>query len=242
MQVMERFIVEGSDADEAVALGLGWLAERGQTGEEVGVVLPNVPSIDNLKGAIGPERTHGAKADREFSHGGVVVRVLTEKTRPAAFGGALLVPWASEEALERTEVLRPRAICATGWEQGELDRWKAAFGATDLRSGRSVEKPTDAPAAVRGLLATLTDVLHSNDKKRAITGLVAIRDEGIEIDPVVVRAAALEAGWEPRAADRIRDLAEKVAAGRTVQGGEQQLGRKAQRERVASLTSLADEV
>lgn len=104
-----------------------------------------------------------------------------------------------------------------------------------------MDERTEAPPAVRGLVASLADVLHPNDKKRAIAGLVSIREEGTELDPVVVRAAALEAGWEARAADRLRDLTKRVVAGGTVRGGER-LGRKAQRERVASLVSLADEV
>jgi hypothetical protein len=236
---MERFVVDTEGADGgALIVGLSWLVKRGLTGEAAAIIVPTVSSIANLEGAIGKDGVVQAKKNREVRIDAVAVAILTERTAPSTFSGALLVPWASEEMIARAETLGPTAVCATGWVPGDLDGWKSAFAPEDLRIGRSETPTTEVPAAVRGLLAGLVDVLHPNDKKRILTGLLAIRAEGIEIDPPVLRAAALGLGWSQRAADRLRVIAEKVASGAAVRGAER-LGRRQQRELVGRLASVA---
>jgi hypothetical protein len=236
---MERFVVDTEGADEgALATGLSWLVERGRAGEDVAIIVPTVSSIPNLGGAIGKDGVAQAKENREVTIDAVVIAILTARTAPSTFSGALLVPWASEEMVARGEALGPTAVCATGWVPGALDGWKSAFAPEDLRVGAPEAPRREMSAAVRGLLAGLVDVLHPNDKKRVLTGLLAIRAEGIEIDPPVIRAAALELGWSQRAAGRLRAIAEKVTSGAAVRRAER-LDRRQQRELVARLASVA---
>lgn len=64
-----------------------------------------------------------------------------------------------------------------------------------------------------------SDVLHPLDKERAIRTIRALKLTDTPFDPLAIRAEALKSGWQPAAADRLREIAEKFAEGRIVQGG-----------------------
>ena len=234
---MERFVADSSP-DDALARGVRWLVERAADGADAAIAASSVVSIENLAGAIGRERAEEAKTHRRVQIDGAILQIIIDRKRPVRFRGSILVPWANEAMLAAAEALEPTAICATSWVTGELDRWKEAFAPIDLSEGPPEREPAQAPSPIRGLVAGLADVLHPLDKKRALTALRAIRQEDIEVDPVLTRAAAIEARWAPRAADRLRDLAERVTSGRPVRGAEA-LGRRQQRQLVERLTAAA---
>ena len=234
---MERFIADSSNSpDDALARGVQWLVERAARGADAAISVDSVASIENLAGAIGRERAEEAKNHRQVRIDGAVLQIIINRQRPVLFNGPLLVPWANEGMLAAAEALEPTELCATVWAAGELDRWKEAFAPIDLSEGPLERQPVKAAPPIRGLVAGLVDVLHPLDKKRALIAPRAIRQEDIEIDPVLTRAAAIEAGWAPRAADRLRDLAERVASGRPIRGAEV-LGRRQQRQLVERLSS-----
>lgn len=63
---------------------------------------------------------------------------------------------------------------------------------------------------------------------------------GILSDPILVRALAIKHGLEPDAADRLEEIARKIAEGRAVKGGDRMTKTKA-KELVARFEQEADE-
>lgn len=225
---MERFVLDTIGVDcEALDAGLDWCAEKSsQLGCEAAILVPSVNDIRNLGDAIGREQAEDAKNTRVIQHAGVEITILLARRLPHEFNGPLLVPWADTRMVQEAEGLRPEAICAIGWVRDGLEDWKRATAPIDLRADGEEVQRNPAPAEVRGAISHLSefngggDVLHPNDKGRAITAFRALQRCDVEIDPVLVRGEALERSWSPAAADRLAQIAKKIAEGSTVQGGE----------------------
>jgi hypothetical protein len=223
---MERFVIDtyGPDADAELE-GFRWLlAKAAELGKGAAVVVPGVDNIGNLSRALGHHADY-AKKNRELTIDGVPVQFFTPRTQPLTFDGPVLVPWADTRMVEEAERLRPPAICAIGWSEDGLDDWKRSWAPVDPRTGEADGQVEQAPPAVQGAVASLSgtfgnDVLHPMDKKRAVTAFKALSMRGVPIDPTLVRSLAINAGWEPDAADRLTDIARRIGDGRTVQGGD----------------------
>lgn len=201
------------------------LAKAAELGTDAAIVVPGVGNIKSLGRVVGREHAAYAEKHRELVIDGVRVHIYTPRTQPSSFEGPVLVPWATTHAVEDAERLSPPAICATGWSEDGLDDWKRSWAPTDPRTGEADVVADQAPAAVRGAVASLSgvlgnDVIHPMDKKRAINAFKALYTVGVPIDSVLVRSLAISAGWEPDAADRLADIARKVREGRTPKGGD----------------------
>jgi hypothetical protein len=111
---MQRFFIDAHGPDpDAEQLGIEWLVrEAGKQDLPCAVVVPSVDSISNLARAIGRDAAEFAKRDRYFVLEGIQVQVFTDRTRPGAFAGALLVPSANGAMVGSAEECRPAAICA----------------------------------------------------------------------------------------------------------------------------------
>lgn len=154
------------------------------------------------------------------------------------------MPWANTKSVEDAERLRPPAICAIGWSEDGLDDWKRSWEPVDPRTGQPDGQVEQPPAAVQGAVASLSgmfgnDVLHPMDKKRAVNAFKALNMQGVPVDPTLVRSLAISAGWEPDAADRLTDIAQRIGEGRTVQGGDR-LSQTAAKELVARFEAGGD--
>lgn len=223
---MDRFVIDsyGPD-DDALRDAIVWLVEQAQQrGTEAAIVVPAVRSIESLGRVLGSQVAAFAEKHRHIRLGGVTVHVFSPKTQPYSFEGPVLVPWANSKMVEAAERLSPPAICATGWSEGGLDDWKRTWAPLDPRGGQTEMSADEPPPAVRGAVKSLSgplgnDVVHPMDKRRAVDAFKALQMTGHRVDPVLVRALAVRHGWEPDAADRLREIAAKMAEGRTVQGG-----------------------
>lgn len=243
---MDRFVIDttGADTDVEREAFLWLLGEARAANEDAAVVVPTVSAIENLGRALGEDTAVAARKDRSFTVDGITVRVFAPRAQPGTFAGPLLVLWADSSMVERAELLRPRAVCATGWIEGGLDQWKRAWNPVDSRSGEAEKSEDEPPPVIDGLLISLShpsgagDVLHPSDKRRAVTAFKALRMLDISFDPVQVRVLATQKGWAPDAADRLHAIAQKTAEGRAVQGGDKLTKAKA-RELVARLETVA---
>jgi len=134
------------------------------------------------------------------------------------------VMWADTGMVEAAERLGPPAICATGWTEDGLDGWKRSWAPIDPRTGEADGEAADLPPAVRGAIESLSglanDVLHPMDKRRAINAFKALRMHGIPYDPMIVRSTAITIGWRPDAAERLMKIAQGIAEGRALRGGD----------------------
>lgn len=242
---MERFVIDAHGPDtDAEKQGFRWLLSKAvESGKDAAVVVPGVNNIDSLNRVLGA-RAERAKRDRKLILSGVRVLFFTPRTQPFVFDGPVLVMWANTSMVEDAERLRPPAILATGWSENGLDDWKRSWAPIDPRTGQADGEAEEAPAAVRGAVASLSgafvnDVSHPMDKKRAVNAFKALVMRGIPLDPILVRSLATSRGWESDAADRLTKLARRISEGRAVQGGDR-LSQTAAKQLVAGFESASD--
>ena len=203
--------------DQLVAAGIDWLyGEAFVKGTPGAVLVPEVQTIDRL--SIGVGKTVSRK-DRQFFRDGLDIQILVARQQPTAFAGPMLVVWANSQMMASAEHLDPPSICATPWEDGGLVDWMRVWGATDPRTNEHHAAEAAAPVLVGAVRSMALDVLHATDKRRAVDSLKALTICGHEIDPYMIRAQAIRCHWPPRAADRLYELAVKMAQGKRVQGG-----------------------
>lgn len=225
---MNRFFIDayGPDAD-AERLGIEWLVrEGGHQDLPCAVVVPSVDSIFNLERAIGRNAAELAKKDRYFISNGIQVQVFTGRTRPGAFAGVVLVPWANGTMVGAAEECRPAAICAIPWADDDLDDWKRAYDPVNVCTGEPLgeDQAELSPLVTQALISLTasvnpsTGIHHPSDARRARQLLKALYVFGEPLDSTEILTWALAHGWEARHADDLAELAGKIAAGKRVRG------------------------
>jgi hypothetical protein len=70
-----------------------------------------------------------------------------------------------------------------------------------------------------------TGLGHPSDKESAIGMLKLLKSAGENYEPEQLRAWAVCHGWQPRHARSLAELAEKVKAGKRIQGGKRKMWR-----------------
>jgi hypothetical protein len=143
-------------------------------------------------------------------------------------GGPVLAAWPDRKHLADIDGhTRTTALCVIGWSDDDTAGWLAAYQPTLLASA---DAPTTAPAisdpvVVEGMKRLTAMVNHANnlagplDKRDAVDVLMRLRDAGHDYDPEALYAWALAHGWNPRGAERLRELASKAAAGTRLRRG-----------------------
>jgi hypothetical protein len=215
---VDRYVIESyPPTDQLVADGVDWLyGQAFAKGAQGAVLVPQAQDIPGLSAGVGKTLS---STDREFFRDGLDIQILTARQQPSAFSGPLLVVWANSDMMASAEHLTPPAICATSWERGGLTDWVRVCGATDPRTNEHQPAEPAAPVLIGAVRGMALDVLHPMDKRRAVNALKALRLCEREIDPPMIRGQASRGGWSPRAADRLYELAKKMAEGKVVQGG-----------------------
>jgi hypothetical protein len=142
-------------------------------------------------------------------------------------GGPVLALWPDQKHLgliaERHHVV---ALCVVASNLEEVRGWAVASGAVSLNP---VTTPEPAPLAIDPVVrVALRDlgqrVNHSNqlhgsmDHADAMSWFRTLTKAGYQIDPEALHAYALVDGWPGGGADRLKELATKVAAGKSLQG------------------------
>lgn len=154
--------------------------------------------------------------------------VMTWKTRWSTEwnGGPVLALWPDEKHLaEIADVPRVTALCVVAWGAQDVTPWAAACGATNLDPQAAAAKLPPLDPTVRQALISLGHrVNHANqlagalDKADAVTWFRVLKQAGYIIDPNALYAHALANGWPGAGAARLKEMAAKVAAGKSLQG------------------------
>lgn len=206
----------GADhSDNAETLAIRWItaAQRSVGGE----VLLYVPQKSNL-GRNGTMRSFGGRP-------GVVVGTARGPVTGWA-GGPVLAAWPTRLSLMSiADDRRTRALCVVPWIDGEIAAWQRAANPELLGDAQSTSASDAAlhPVVVQGLTALSGMVNHGNnlaggyDRRDAVAVLRTLHQGGYQLPDGEVYAWTLAHGWPARGAERLRDLAEKIDAGRTVQ-------------------------
>jgi len=222
--------------DAALADGFRWLFRfADEKGYEIAAVfVSGVRQIDSLGRVVGDDAASKLRRDRRIEVDGITIDLLIERKLPVAFeDGPILAVWVDDQQLDKIDGLRSPGICAIPWSSTGIDGWKANWNPVDVRTGEPdgsdetltnpvVEKAMEALTVSVNLS---TGLGHPSDKESAIGMLKLLKNAGESYNPDQLRAWAVRHGWQPRHARSLAELAEKVQAGKRVQGGSRKMWR-----------------
>lgn len=203
--------------DDALMLAIRWVLQQAQTSG--GSPLLYAPGKQNVSYRE-PIRAFAARYP-----------VMTPRTRYKVNwgGGPVLAAWPDDKSLgEIADHPRVTALCAVMW--GKTLPWAAAAKAVNLdptATEAGVKLPPIDPVVRQGLIMLGQSVNHSNqltgsmDHADALAFFRAATRAGLPVDPEALYAHALANGWPGGGADRLRELARKVADGKSLQGWNQ---------------------
>jgi hypothetical protein len=207
--------VSGSSAPaQAQATAIKWTLEQQEA--LGGTILVYVPTKSTL-----------ADADNLISQfaGFRGVVVATWKGNVSWPGGPVIAAWPSREKLaEIGDHPGTRALVVIPWGPNDTDAWERAFQPALLAGAQGhARKSALDPVTVQGLKALTRMVNHANnlagslDHRDAVAVLRALHKGGYGLPANEVYSWALANGWPARGAERLREMASKIDAGRIVQ-------------------------
>lgn len=204
---------------------LQWAIDAGY--HRAAIVAPGVREIEPLQRALGPRVADMLRRDRQIkADSGLILEILLAGKLPMRYGGPVFVPWAHDPLIDKVEEMRPPAICAQPWAPNDLSVWRRSWPLADARTGAQVTRPVQLSDVVTAALEDLTHrvnlgtgIGHPSDKASAVDLLKALHHGGEILDGDGIRAWAVGHGWEPRHAQRLGTLADKIAKGVAVRGG-----------------------
>ena len=139
---------------------------------------------------------------------------------PCYFDGAVLAIHLPDAELEKIDAISGHFdVFFVPWLKTEGDAWKRRWGATDVSTGQKI-----ASAAITATVE-LDRILHSScapdlhnsrDYNRIIDTLNALHQSGKMPSPTVISEFLKQNGWAFESADKVAEIAAKIAAGRVV--------------------------
>jgi len=219
---------EGNN-DRAVLAGLRWLAE---TAVEIGCSgLVAVETYEVLETVAG--RLFGASIAARMRAGSVLledarIETTTAKKAPYDFRGPVFALYPSSRLLDKLDQMRSVThLLVLPWTDRDTVDWVQAWHPAELGSGQLPAPDVEIAdpivrAAMRSLVMminTTTGIGHPSDKRTAIETFRTLSLNGVHYDPDEIRAWLVGARkMTPKHADDVRDLAQRIADGRTVRG------------------------
>ncbi len=202
---------EHSDPD-AARLAIRWVAEQFDVvGGQILLLVPSKGNFSSMNNLF----TQFAKA-RE-------VTVDTTRGHIAWPGGPVLAAWPTmADITQLDDDRRTRALCVFA-PGADADAWASAHSPELLGDVPTVSAPVIDPVVVQGLLQITRMVNHANnlagslDRRDAVAVLRLLHRGGYELPHREIYAWALAHGWPGRGAERLREFAERIDSGRTVQ-------------------------
>lgn len=212
---------------EGLPLALTWLREW--PGAQDGVIVTSTKDqftdgiLAGLLGAVGEKLAAGH-----------AVRLGSRQVRGASLrtfrslrssGGPVLAVWLDEKDLGIFDDAKSiEALCAVPWVADEITSWVKATGALNLLDptkpppSASIGDPVvlEAMQWLTGVVNLSTGLAHPNDKSRAVGAFRLLKKGRHAWVPEEIHAWALANGWKSRHAEQLRDLAERIAAGKSV--------------------------
>lgn len=139
-------------------------------------------------------------------------------------GGIVVALWPDEKHLfEMDEHYGTTALVAVTWNEQEVLPWARAKGALVLGEAEPPGAPELDPvvaAAVGSMGAGINqnNVLAQRERGHLASCLKVLKDGGYRLDADAIYEEALANGWRGKNANGLRELVEKVNAGRRVVG------------------------
>lgn len=139
-------------------------------------------------------------------------------------GGVVLAAWPARDTLATiADDHRVRALCVIPWNEDVTRSWESAYRPHRLGGGTAPSVTALDPVVVVALTQLTGMVNHANnlagalDHRDAVAVLKLLHTGGYTLPHEAVYEWALAHGWPARGAERLREMAEKIDAGRVVQ-------------------------
>ena len=201
------------DSDQALEIGLEWLAEADYPGEQI--ILLNAVKMTSHRRALEWAATR--------------YRVVSpqSRNRPGGIGHAVLAVWPAVDTLEVGERLAIQgALCVIPGTLDDLTPWMSRTQAVNLADpdAAPLEGPSLPAAAKKALDSALgfdghNGFLGAGGKERAISELRIVAALPNRPEPVDIESYALASGeTDAGGAGRLRDWYERILQGRTFRG------------------------
>ncbi|WP_146245633.1 hypothetical protein [Curtobacterium sp. MCLR17_055] len=208
--------VDGSKRPEdAQRHAVKWVLEQARTvGGQVLIYGPTKQNITDSNGLIG----------RLAAENGVVTTGW-RGTIAGWSGGPVLAAWPDRDHLAKiADDRRVRALCVVPFGTDAITAWAGAAKPQLLGDAQlAVTAPNLDPVVAVALTHLTSMVNHASnlvgpyDRRDAVAVLRTLHKGGYPLSAADVYAWSLAHGWPARGADRLREMTEKIAAGRTVQ-------------------------
>lgn len=152
------------------------------------------------------------------------VTVDTMRGGLAWSGGVVLAAWPARDSLAAmADDHRVRALCVIPWDEDSTKSWEVAYKPHRLGGDAAPSVTALDPVVVVGLTQLTGMVNHANnlvgalDHRDAVAVLKLLHTGGYALPHDAVYEWALVHGWPARGAERLREMAAKIDAGRVVQ-------------------------
>lgn len=205
------YTVPGLPHKTASAIGVQWALEQATAlGSSMSIYVPGKQNLDPGHAAV----------DALINRG---VPVHTWRDRPGS--GVVVALWPDEKNLLRVDERGPAALVAVTWSPRQVLGWAKAKNAEPL--GGPTPDITDihdldpvVAQAVYGLGIVVGQHKAADQRYRAAVakGLTILKNAGYALAPDDLHVHAIGHGWRASNADILRDVAERINAGRTIQG------------------------
>jgi hypothetical protein len=150
--------------------------------------------------------------------------VTLKRPKPAGWvGGLVLVAWATQDLVDRYD--RATSVLAVAWgDDEELVNWVRTWNVPRLGETASAPLPlVTNPVVLRALEDVIpsinisTGTAHPSDHAAIVHMFRVLKKNNEDFDPDEVRGWLIaEAKMHPRSAEDIKEIAEKIRAGRSV--------------------------
>lgn len=207
-----------------VARAVEWLSKEAAVGGGNGLIA--VPTFQVLLNVFGD--AHGKLLKNGVMVRGAMIQSMSEQNPLFDFPGPVLALYPTPKLLDRLDdMLSVTHLLVIPWLEKDVRDWKRAWSPTELGATPGKQDlPTISDGVVWAALNELTirinmgtGILHPLDKQAAIETFRTLRLNGRPYDPDEIRAWLVGAkGMDPKDANAVRDLAQKILEGRTVQG------------------------
>jgi hypothetical protein len=181
-------------------------------------------SIENLSRVYDWIVVGALRDRRRLVHDGITADVVTARTMVGGAGrGPVLAYWPGDGSLSELDGLQPPALCAVASSDRRIRAWLDTWSPVDLlaTNGRprggavTISNPVVAEAVddLTGWTNHNSGLSDPTTRSYAILIFRELRRGREPWNPDEIRAWAVRAGWEPRHADRLRQLAADIQAG-----------------------------
>lgn len=213
--------------DEALKRGLEWLVQTCRATGNAGIVAVTTKQIlQNLQWSEMKSVFAALHKQGRCQVAGVAITLHTLQ-KPASYShnGPILVIHGGQKLLDNVDAIEGTAdVLYIPRCDNDQANWAATWGANVLGGpeGDDAEPLSGVPyIALKDLTHSVnlnTGIVHPSDHDNAVRTLETLCHKEARCDPELIRRQLVRMGWEPKDAQSVKELAEKIWSGRRPKG------------------------